>query len=271
MILVKTAATSPSLAPLGLGLLVVIAGCAGAPARREHHEAVRWLQRLQRAGYERHDLAAYLSQWHPTATLTVGRRGSAGVHDRTLNRAQIQWTRSERMFLPPEGPKKLRFREVEVSGRGRTLVVKWLAQSTHSAGEELMAERYSLVYENKRWWVTQNRMWPVWTVDGKRPKRVYSEEVWRRLDAWAERASCFEGRCPSRLLTAWRFRAAWLEAKRISERPGAAHSWLLRGICAVLAGQVKDAQPSFDKALRLDPTLQTPPWRSAVRARQEVR
>ncbi len=237
-----------------------------------------WLQEVQRAGYERHDLTTYMSQWAPGATLTAARAATPGPHDRTLTLDAIRATRTERYFKPPTDKRTLRWQDVRVRvappeppgsgqppGSARRATVTWLALSTHEDGSELIAERYELRQTGGSWRVTRNRFWPVWTLERGHKKRVFSPAVWRKLDAWASRQACFGGPCPSRLLTGWRFVDAWKAAVRISERPGGAsgHAWLLRGICAVLAGQVADARPSFEKARALDKAIQFPPWRSA--------
>ena len=224
-----------------------------------------WLQRAQRAGYERHDLAAYMGQWDPNATLTAARSASKGPYDRTINLATIRATRAERYFRQPKDGRSLTWSRAQVSIKGQGAEVSWRALSRHSDGTELVAETYALRRTAKGWRVVSNRFWPLETQETGKRVRVYDAATWSKLDAWAARPACFGGRCPSRLLTAWRFAEAWREASRISQRTGGAtaHAWLLRGICAVLSGHVADARPSFDRARQLDATLPLPPWRSA--------
>ena len=227
---------------------------------------VESLQDAQRAGYERRDLAAYMGQWAPNATLTAARGPKPGPHDRTLDLATIRATRAERFFRPPTDGRTLRWQDVRVRVHAGAATVAWRALSQHSDGSEVVAEVYHLGRTATGWRVMHNRFWPLQTRENGRKARDYTPQTWQKLDAWAERSACFGGRCPSRLLSAWRFVDAWREAVRISQRPGGAtaHAWLLRGICAVLSGNVADARPSFDRVRSLDPTLALPPWRSAA-------
>ena len=247
-------------------------GCSGTQNRGAERDAlVAWLQAGQRAAYERHDVKSYLSQWSKDAEIIAARGAGSGPFDRRLSRDQIEQTRRERYHRPPEGPKSLSFQDVRVTVSGEVATVRWRALSRHPDGAEMVAEKYDLIRDETGYWLIKtNRFWPLWVQEGKRPKRVFSPAEWTKLDQWAERKACFGGRCPSRLLTAWRFYDAWREAVRMSERPGAAHAWLLRGICAVLSGQVADAEPSFVRALQLDAKIQLPPWRSSEAARRKV-
>lgn len=282
---------------LSAALALVAAACGGPrpvggaatvsaahPAsQRAEAVVVATLQAAQRAGYERHDLPAYMAQWAPDATLTAARGPKPSPFDRTLDRATIYATRAERFFRPPTDGRTLRWRDVRVrvtpgaadSGapadptrRADHATVAWRAVTRHGDGAEEVAEVYELRRTGRGWQVVRNRFWPLWTQESGKKVRYYTPATWRKLDAWATRTPCFGGRCPSRLLSAWRFEEAWQEAKRMSQRPGGAtaHAWLLRGICAVLSGHVSDARPSFVRARLLDPKLPLPPWRSATSA-----
>ncbi|MCO4763132.1 MAG: hypothetical protein KC502_16565 [Myxococcales bacterium] len=256
---------------LRVGVLAVL-GCGSphvpsdlAPGD-EAKSAVLWLQSVQRAGYERHDLPTYMRQWAPEATLTAARTARAGPHERTLTHNQIRQTRTERYHRRPADGRSLTWRDVHVHQGGKATHITWLAHSKHADGAELIAERFVLRRGAAGWRVVHNRFWPVWTQEKGRKRKTYSPETWKRLDVHAQRRSCFGQRCPARLLAAWRFGDAYVAAKLLTERPGgtSAHGWLLRGICAVLSGHVGDARPSWLRARALDPTIALPDWRSAA-------
>ena len=245
----------------------------------EETAAITWLQASQRAGFERHDLVAYLAVWAPEATLTVARGPAVGPYDRTLDHDQIVATRSERFFRPPQGTPKLRWTEVRVAQPDADhLEIAWIAHSETLDGGERVAERFVLRRsrpgEPGVFRVVSNRLWPLWLIDGRRLPVAFDAPTWAHLDRVAAEPACRGGPCPSALLAAWRFEEAWQAAKRQKIEVDAlivapqvlAERWALRGICAVVSGHVDDAEPSFRVALQLWPQIELPPWRSAAAA-----
>lgn len=277
------------------GLLLVAAlgvGCAGvwrrapephvahAPISTDERAAVAWLQASQHEGFTRHDLDAYLAVWAPEATLTVARGPEPGPHDRTLDHDQLVETRRERFFRPPQGTPKLWWTDVTVAwSAADRMQIAWVAHSETQDGGERVAERYELRRsrpgEPVGFRVVSNRLWPLWIIDGRRLPVAYDAPTWAHLDRVAAETVCFGGPCPSALLAAWRFEDAYAAARRETEgldeakvtAQVAAERWALRGVCAVVAGHVEDAEPSFAQALRRWPQIELPPWRSAAAAR----
>lgn len=257
---------------------------AGGPSTRpalspEAKALLAWLQASQRAGFERHDLPAYLAVWAPEATLTVARGEAGGPYDRTLNMAQIRATRAERFFAPAPQPSRLWWTEVRVHLAGSRATIRWIAHSETPDGKERVAEVYHLRRsrpgEPEGYRVTHNRLWPLWQMDGRRLPIAFDHVTWAQRDADVLRQRCNEGPCPDLLLAAWRFEEAWQAARRITELvdPGdaqAAAHWALRGVCAVVSGHVADAEPSFRQALLRDPQIGMPPWKSADAARRAL-
>ncbi len=245
----------------------------------EERALLAWLQASQRAGFERHDLAAYLAAWAPDATLTVARGALAGPYDRTIDFAAITATRVERWHAPPVGTATLRWREVRVAIDGDGARVTWLAESQSADESDKVREIYTLRRarrgESGRWRVVSNRLWPTWSIEGAGPPVNYDAATWARRDAAAAVPGCDGGRCPMALLGAWRFVEAWQRAQTLTTALAptvaavkAAQIWADRGMCAVLAGHVEDAEPSFRRALALWPAVPLPLWRSAAFARQ---
>ena len=252
---------------------------AHAPTSTDERAAVAWLQASQHEGFTRHDLAAYLAVWAPEATLTVARGEAPGPYDRTLDHGQIVATRRERFFRPPQGTPKLWWTAVTVAWTAADrMQVAWVAHSETQDGGERVAERYELRRsrpgEPAGFRVVSNRLWPLWIIDGRRLPVAYDAPTWAHLDRVAAETVCFGGPCPSALLAAWRFEDAYAAARRETEgldetkvtAQVAAERWALRGVCAVVAGHVEDAEPSFAQALRRWPQIELPPWRSAEAA-----
>jgi hypothetical protein len=279
----------------GLALVAAAFACSATrgPKRRERPNAtsdaarpaaaaalIATLQAAQRAGFERHDLDAYLRIWAPDATLTAARAEAPSPHDRVLDRAAIEATRRELYFAPAPADASLRWRDVVVAVVGHRARVSWLAVSVAEGEETTVEERYVLRRDGAGapWRVEHNRFWPRATVDADGQRKVYDAGTWAALDHAAAARRCAGGPCPDALIAAWRFAEAHKAARAWTTALGAgakgedaARRWLWRGITAVYAGQVADAAPSFRNALAADPAVVLPPWRSGAAARAGVK
>jgi hypothetical protein len=204
----------------------------------------------QRAGFERHDLEAYLAPWADDGLIVIGRGPEASPHDHAITRAQNEAIKRLRFAgRPPRGARMSHAEaRVEVDGDQAVMTVQ---TSFRSEGVvEVVRERYTLARRAGRWQITENRWWLEAAGFGDE-SIAYDAERWAELDAAVEsaRESGDRERLAFALAAASRHAEALALWKEITVEPDASgRAWSARALSALLSGDADDALASFHRA-----------------------
>ena len=222
----------------------------------------------QRAGFVRHDIKAYMSQWTDDAKLVGGRRDTPELYDFTMNRKQIESSR-RMLFQGKPAITKVDFEvdDVKVEDDRATLRVR--STSHFDGGTVQVGEIYRLRKTGEGWKVFENRWWLIRRQIGDRTI-VYDAEKLKRADAAVirEKRTGSSEALVSAMRDACRFKEAHRAAIAVTKDKGAtAVDWLVRGTLAMQVGDANDAKVSFLKALSLDANVELPSY--AARLKKE--
>ena len=254
-----------------LGLVVSLLGCTGAEEngkapRTAGADQVKSIEQVvfeaQRAGFERHDLKAYMRQWTDDAQIVLGRSAEPDKSDVVLDRKQIEATR-RLMFRDMLDPAlKLNHEDVQVEVTGDRAELRVRTTATFEGGFEAGREIYRLRKTPDGWKVFLNRWWPTKTQSGAETI-TYDAATWKSLDDRVTKAR--QDGDPHELISAlrsaYRFAEAHATARKLTDRPDATvDDWVSRGFAALYAGDADDTLRSFEKARTLDPDASVPPF-----------
>lgn len=204
----------------------------------------------QRAGFERRDLAGYMSAWTADGRLIAGRTELDGPHDVTLTHSQIEATKRER--LPHLPDLRLSFDVQHFEHDGKTALLRTLSSLFSEAHFEQNAELYRLRRDGGRWRVYENRYWPVRVVT-ERTDVVYGSDTWRKLDAAVEETAAGTIERAYALVAAFRVREAYAKAARLTDAHARSlPAWYLRSDLALRVGAVEDIQMCNESIARLE-------------------
>lgn len=215
----------------------------------------------QRAGWENLDVDKYLSQFADDATVVLGRTSESGDYDVTYDHDTIVATRTMRMRGENPGI-KLRYANIEVTidGNEAIMTTRTITSASDSDYVEIMNERFILRQENTGWLVVEDRAWLTGEVrDGRRIP--FNVRMWRSLDQYIEREKdSHDIRWLRKMLFhAYRHDEAHMTAIAVCEQDDAtAEDWAIRGLNAVIAGDIDDAALAFATALEMDPQTWLP-------------
>lgn len=233
-----------------------------SPAQIERERIELLVFNSQRAGFERHDVEAYLSIFAEDARMVAARGAQEGPYDWSMNRQAFEASRRLQLSGPAElqtmGHESLGF---DVDGDTAELRVRTTlrAEAFGEVVEEIFRLRRG---DDGTWQVVENRWWPVSNDYGDGPLR-HSETTWAEADAEVEAAR--EGSDAQVLVfalqRAYRFPEAYAVLQSLTEEADAqAHLWKDRGDMAVLTGHAEDGLAAFRRARELDPTISVPSY-----------
>lgn len=221
------------------------------------------VQTAQKAGFERHDLKAYMAVFAPGARLVAQRIPGGDAFDQTLDREQIEATKSL-IFSSAPGGISMRFDDVKVVRKGATAELTWTAHLELGGGQfsEVVSEIYLLTRTGAGWLVTENR-YTLASFGPRGQEQHVSAEHWKRADAdvAAARRSGSVARLVGALVEAHRLKEAHALMKTVTRtQRTTALSWAQRAAIALRAGDAADARESALEAKKLDPTVELPGW-----------
>ncbi len=230
------------------------------PATAAESEAIqRVVFDAQRAGFVRHDVEAYLAQWTDDATIVAGRAATAGEHDFSLSRAQIDASKRAR-FVGEPVVQEINFEVGEVTIRGDEATLTTTTVSSIRDGGERAGEMYLLRKTAAGWRVYQNRYWMISSTAGGKTT-TYDAEHYAAADARADEARAADDNYELglALMAGWR----WPEAHRAfvaltEENDVEPYDWVLRASAAIVIGDVDDYRTSLTAAHDADPSLAGP-------------
>jgi hypothetical protein len=200
-----------------------------------------------KAGFERHDLKAYMLVWAADGQLARARTEKRDPYEVKMRRDEIERTKQV-WFVGPAGNTKLSFDDVEVTFEQGHAKLRWTLTATVTGEDgksvvDKSGEMYLLRKVGTAWRITRNRVWPIETKRGDEVVR-YDAATWDKLDAAVEAAkqSNDQRRLAASLADAYRFAEAHAAAKALTEKPGATKAdWTWRMQMAALAGEGQDA------------------------------
>ncbi|MBI1375728.1 MAG: hypothetical protein GC159_23715 [Phycisphaera sp.] len=246
-----------------IALLTLATWCAAsAPLLAdEKTDIAELVVAAQRAGYEQHQLEAYMQLWADDAKL-IGSRDAAGTdHPVEMGVEQIRLTRKLTFQrLAGDEPLRLVFGDQRVTIDGDTAEFRVESSTVRGAGYFKVGEVYKLRRTDKGWRVYENRWWPIEQKSGGSLTR-FNAATWRDLDddADAAKLSGDDRNAAVKLYVAHRFTEALRHAiVHCSTGQASATDWALRGWIAVQAGKGDDAVKSFNKARELEPRISVP-------------
>lgn len=249
-----------------LAIAALCAACGGTQSGGSHghsgdevEEIHKVVFEAQRAGHIRRDLAKYMSQWTDDARIVVGRSEQPGDYDWSLDRAQIEATRTLQ-FQEPSVVRNVEFQNPRVTFEDDVATMRVDVQVAYPDAAASMSEIYKLRRTDAGWRVFENRWWRVSTMEyGK--TTTFDDAYWAERDARVdtERAAGDTYELGVALMDAWRFPEAHEMFVKLTEgQDPEPHDWFLRGQTALMIGQAEDAVASFRAALELDPRAQVP-------------
>jgi tetratricopeptide (TPR) repeat protein len=247
---------------------LLAAGC-GAPTKDDADGAAlaKRIQESQKAGFEKHDLKAYLSIWTNDAKVIEGRAETPDKYDTVLTRDQVEATRRLRFAVPAPKDLTMVFKDVQTEVKGDRATVRYRATIKQPRRAETADEIFLLRREAGEWKAYENRSWPV-EIRGSDYIETFEAGTWKALDEQATRVATL-GEKVGALNHGRRYADAYAAAKEWTKTEGKfADPWVSRGLMAMAVGDAADAKASFAKALDLDPNANMPEYaRAAAKAK----
>jgi hypothetical protein len=217
----------------------------------------------QEAGWGRHDLKTYMTQWTDDARIIAGRAEQPGKFDFNLDRKQIEATRRLHFHGKPPEKRKITFANVKVTVKDEEAELRCRSTLANEDEQYVSDEIYRLRKTPAGWKVYLNRGWFV-SNKFKDQSTTYDAETWKKLDQEVEdlRGTDKRGdKVGMALLNACRAAEAYDILKKVTARKDVtANDWLPFGYAAFLAGRADESVAAFKKALELDPDLPVPPF-----------
>lgn len=239
-------------------------------ARGEAQKAVEKLvYSAMKAGFQKHDLKAYLAAWAEDGEMIGGRTDQDGKYRIELKFAQIKLARKLRFYSAPPADLTLEFETIDFTLDGSAATLKCRAHSEHQGGFDNVEEVYHLTKTRDGWRIKKNEWRPLeMKFGGMKEGLDFSDpEDLKELDDPVEAAREADDRRALRraLFGALRFAESYDEAKRITEGDDAkAADWSYRAYYAVWSETPGDVIPSLRKAVELDPEVWLPTWGKAA-------
>jgi hypothetical protein len=249
-------------------LASLVTGC-DAPTKDDSAGVAlaKMIQESQKAGFEKHDLKAYLAIWSNNAKVIEGRTETPDKYDTVLTLEQVEATRRLRFAVPAPKDVKMEFKDVQTEVKGDRATVRYRATISQPRRAETADEVFRLRREAGEWKVYENRSWPV-EGRGSDYIQTFDAGTWKALDDQAGRVAT-PGEKVGALAQGRRFAEAHAAAKEWTKAEGKfANTWVSRGLAAMAAGDTADAKASFAKALEIDPNANMPDYaRAAAKAK----
>jgi tetratricopeptide (TPR) repeat protein len=223
------------------------------------HPAVKAVQTALIAGFQRHDLNAYKKLWHPSGEVRLQQHTSSKTPEVRMTTAQNLAVKRIR-FHGPSSVRKLNFRKIFVSQKGKTLTLEWLVTIHWTGSSETNGERYVLQKSAKGWEVLKNATWPIArSLTFNRiqftPQRLRSDETkaraYEKNGAWKQALFSY--------WNCWKFGEALRLMRKVTKNQSNFRmGWVWRGFAALAAGRAKESLNAYQKAWQLNPNLPLP-------------
>lgn len=225
-----------------------------------------------------HHLGPSLRPFAGNARLVQGRTMEGDSYDMEWGYDQWLDVLVQRFHQPPPAGLMLIARDPEIQVLGSRATVGATLELIGPRGGWKQQERYQFLRSDAGWLAFAARWVPLEETEDGLTVRLSAFE-WRRRDARAHEARDLAD--PAQEIEALRHARRWAEAHATATRwtrdltptipaARAAVAWSLRGATAVECGEVRDALPSFRKAVALDPKVVVPPYKAAADARAGV-
>jgi tetratricopeptide (TPR) repeat protein len=245
---------------------ISVAPSSPAPAQNgaEGAELAKIVQASQQAGYEKHDLPAYLSIWADDARSISGRTEKPDKYDTVLTRAQVEAIARLRFAVPPPKGAKVEFKDVQTEVKRDEVTVRYRVSIRQPRRRETSDEIFRLQKKDGKWKVVEHRSWPV-EYQGSDYILTYEATTWKAYDDRVGQVATL-GEKLAALIDGKRHAEAHAAAKEWTKEAAgkAANTWFTRGLTAMSAGDAADARASFKKALELDPEINMPEYARAA-------
>lgn len=245
-------AVVPAQEPVSVATVVEPAAAAPRDPDADRQDVIDVVRASSSALLEKQDVALFLSYWSTDAVLVRSRQEALGPSDVTLALPQIGAVR--RIIVLREEPRTLDVADTRVELEGDRATLRWLATTSVGNARDVFAEEYELIRTEEGWRIDKMRYWPESrTVDGD--TAVFGPSWVRNIDDEVEtaRAGGDERQLLYLLFGAYRFREAHALATDLTSRSGAdAWTWSLLGTCALMIGDVEQAEHAFAMAKRLE-------------------
>lgn len=218
----------------------------------------------QKAGFEKHDIEAYLAPWSSDAKLISGRGPDAGPHDLVLDRSQIEATK--RLRFTGQAP-DIPFNPIDpiVTLDGDTAQLQWTMNSGTDEYVESVDELYKLRRTDGVWEVYENRFWNVLSGPRSQPTK-HDAAHYALQDAAAEsaKASGDQEAEMRALLAGARLHDAHLLATRIAASESTKEHWAQVAWIALVVGEVDVAKQAVCSAKAIDSKMELQQWAAGV-------
>jgi len=240
---------------------------AGDTEDAEAAAIVKMVQKSQRSGVVRRDLAGYMAIWTADGKIVLARSEKPGKYQTVMTRPQFEALGRLR-YRGPRPERELEFTNERVDISGDRAVLRYRSLLKEGGRVVIADEIFRLRKSNGKWAVYENRCWPVETrVAGETTH--YTAATWKKRDAAVERHRQNNDlfRLTIALMNAWRFGEAHSVAKQLTQQsPDEALAWVLRGHAAISVADVEDAVTSFNRALQIDENVEVPAY---IRAQEK--
>jgi tetratricopeptide (TPR) repeat protein len=253
---------------IAMGLLVT--GCeTQAKNDAAGEDLAKMIQESQQAGFERHDLEAFLTIWTDDARWSEGRTEKADKYDTVLTRGQIEATYKLRFAVQAPKGVKVEFKDLQTETNGDEATVRYRVTISQPRRAETADEVFRLRRKDGKWKVYEHRSWPV-EHRGSDYIQTFEAATWKALDEQANRVATL-GEKVAALIQGRRYKEAHDTAKEWTKEAGIfSDPWVSRGLTAMAAGDAADAKASFKKALELDPNANMPEYARAAATKKEI-
>jgi hypothetical protein len=250
---------------------VLLLLCFAAPALSapDPGEALlRDLKRAERAGFERHDLKAFMAMMTDDVSWVRGRREVADEHDVKLDAKMLRELMALRWKRPPTGRPRMYFHDEEVEVDGAKAVVQVDVTRQFFGGSDAGKRRYELERMGKgkaaRWKVRRVREWLLRSSVGGDPEDLSTDTFWIDVDERVDEMRKEPGTVSlagrlAVLVKARRLPEAYAEAVAETEKsPRSTEAWLARAALALEVGRVADARAAAATARKIERTVDIP-------------